>query len=150
MLPARRGDALRLLRAARPADFALCRDVEAACHAAARTAGEYGDAVRRAAFNLHANPAVGAEVVHAPDEALTHGTLVGRIRAEAAARAARFERMLADKYEEINDARYEALVRCRRCGSAEVTWDEKQTRSADEGATVFCACATCKHRWTMR
>ena len=150
MLPARRGEALRLLHAARPDDFALCRDVEAACHAASHTAGDYGDHVRRAAFNLHANPAVGAKVVRAPDEALTHGTLVGRIRDEARARAGRFEQMLADKYDAINDCQFEALVRCRRCGGEEVTWDEKQTRSADEGATVFCRCTTCQNRWTMR
>ena len=58
--------------------------------------------------------------------------------------------MLQEKYDELNDANYAAIVRCRRCGSAEVTWEEKQTRSADEAATVFCVCTTCKNRWVMR
>jgi DNA-directed RNA polymerase subunit M/transcription elongation factor TFIIS len=52
-------------------------------------------------------------------------------------RAERFERML-EKYDALNDRRFEALVRCRRRDGEEVTWDEEQTRSADEGATVFC------------
>jgi transcription elongation factor S-II len=150
MLPARRQAALRALAAARPRDIALCREVEAACHAAAATAGDYDALLRRAAFNLHENPRLGLEVVHAPDEALREGTLLGRMEAELAAREARFQRMLEEKYEALNDRQFQAIVRCRRCGSGEVTWDEKQTRSADEAATVFVTCTRCKHRWMLK
>jgi DNA-directed RNA polymerase subunit M/transcription elongation factor TFIIS len=150
MLPSQRRRALLLLRQTRPDDASLCRDVEAMCHAASRTAADYGDHVRRVAFNMHANPALGREVVAAGDDVLTRGTLVGRIREETRARAERFERMLQEKYDALNDRQYTAIVRCRRCGSNEVTWEEKQTRSADEGATVFCACTTCKNRWVLR
>lgn len=150
MLPARRQQALRLLDRARPNDVPLCRDVEAACHAAARTAHEYLDHVRRCAVNLHENATVGVEVAHAPDAALTEGTLVGRIEHERRARAERFEQMLQEKYDALNDRTFQAIVRCRRCGSSEVTWDEKQTRSADEAATLFCVCNQCKMRWVMR
>ena len=150
MRTAERARVLRLLAATRPGDFALCRDVEAACHARAHTAAEYGEHVRRAAYNLHANPALGREVLDADDDALTRGTLVGRIREETRAREERFQRMLQEKYDALNDREYTAIVRCRRCGSTEVTWEEKQTRSADEGATVFCACTTCKNRWVLR
>lgn len=149
MLPARRHAALRFLATARP-DARLCREVEAQCHAAATSAGEYDDHVRRAAFNLHANPRVGAEVVHAPDAALTEGTLLGRIEAETRAREARFEQMLQEKYDAIQDSRYTGMLRCRRCGSTEVSYTDKQTRSADEAATVFCVCGTCKLRWVLR
>ena len=150
MLPAQRARALRLLAEARPADLGLARDVEAACHALAHSADEYGDHVRRAAFNLHANPALGREVVDADEDALTRGVLVGRIRDETRARAERFERMLQEKYDALNEGEYTAIVRCRRCGSTEVAWEEKQTRSADEGGTLFCACTTCKNRWVVR
>ena len=151
MLPAQRQRALRLLEASR-ADAAppLCRDVEALCHALSCTELEYHDHVRRAACNLGANPHVGLELVCSPDDALTDGTLVGRIADERVARARRFERMLEEKYEALNDATFQSIVRCRRCGSEEVSWDEKQTRSADEGATVFCVCTHCNNRWTMR
>ena len=149
MLPARRLEALALLHASRP-DVRLVRDVEALCHAASATAHEYGDHVRRAAFNLHANPNVGREVALAHDDRLVEGTLVGRIRTEAAARKDRFEQMLQEKYDALHDPSLRAIVRCRRCGSEEVSWEEKQTRSADEAATVFCVCAKCKNRWVLR
>lgn len=147
MLPSSRVRALSSIHVARPD---VAREVEALCHAASRTADEYWDRVRRAAFNLRENPRVGVEVVHAPDEALTDGTLAGRIAEEGKARRARFEQMLQEKYDALNDRNFQAIVRCRRCGSSEVAWDEKQTRSADEGATVFCLCRTCKNRWVLR
>ena len=150
MLDASRQRALRLLSEARPEDVPLCREVEAACHAASTTAQEYGGHVRRAAFNLRQNGTVGVEVVHSSDSFLSQGTIVGRIEDERRARAERFEQMLQEKYDALNDRQFQAIVRCRRCGSQEVSWEEKQTRSADEGATVFCVCTACKMRWVMR
>lgn len=138
-----------LLRA-RPNDPGLCRDVEALCRAHAQSTDDYLDHIRRAALNLRSNPRVGREVVRAHDANLTQGTLVGRIHDEAHARALKFEQMLQEKYDAIDDHEYKAIVRCRRCGSTEVVWDEKQTRSADEGASVFCTCTTCKNRWVLR
>ena len=149
MLPTVRQRALRLIAAARDDDVALAREVEARCHAASANAHEYGDHVRRAAFNLR-EASVGVDVVHAPDELLVDGTLAGRIAAEREAREDRFTRMLEEKYEAMNDQSFRAIVRCRRCGSTDVTWDEKQTRSADEAATVFCVCTMCKNRWVLR
>ena len=149
MLPSERQRALRLLHASR-AEILLCRDVEAACHAESTTASEYYDRIRHAAFTLHANPDVGTDVTHASNETLTRSTLVGRIETERRVRMEHFEQMLQEKYDALNDRTFEAIVRCRRCGSVEVSWDDKQTRSADEGATVFCVCQTCKRRWVMR
>jgi len=41
-------------------------------------------------------------------------------------------------------------VTCRVCGVAsKVDWEIKQTRSADEGSTIFCVCNKCKTRWKM-
>lgn len=150
MLATARQRALSLLSDARPSDLALCREVEAACHAASTTSLEYGGHVRRAALNLKQNLRVGIEVVHSSDKKLAEGTIVGRIETERRARADRFEQMLQEKYDALNDRQFQVIVRCRRCGSHEVSWEEKQTRSADEGATVFCVCTTCKMRWVMR
>ena len=58
--------------------------------------------------------------------------------------------MLQEKYDSLNDRTFQAIVRCRRCGSQDVTWEEKQTRSADEGASLYCTCAVCKNRWVIR
>jgi len=148
MLPTKRREALLFLSSIR--DFTTVREVESACHAASTSAAEYDDHVRRAAFNLFHNARAGTGVVRADDRDLIAGTLVGRIEAERAARTQRFEHMLQEKYDALNDRKFQAIVRCRRCGSQEVTWEEKQTRSADEAASVFCACLECKNRWVMR
>lgn len=40
-------------------------------------------------------------------------------------------------------------ITCRGCGSAQVSVQQKQTRAADEGMTVFCACDGCGKQWRM-
>lgn len=150
MLPVQRLRSLRLLTLAREGDVALCRDIESSCHANSRTAIEYTERVRHTAFNLRSNPHLSTNAVFASDEILTKGTLVGRVRDEATSRQQRFSQMLQEKYDALNDKKFEAIVRCRRCGNEDVTWEEKQTRSADEGATVYCSCSVCKNRWVMR
>ena len=141
--------ALRVLLTARP-DAEVCREVESSCHAIAQTDEEYFDHIKRSAFNLRENPEAGRDVMYVSDETLTQGTLLGRIEEQTKVRTARFERMLQEKYEALDDESFQAIVRCRRCGSSEVTWEEKQVRSADEAAHLFCACLTCKNRWVVR
>lgn len=58
--------------------------------------------------------------------------------------------MLQEKYEALDDRTFEAIVRCGKCKSPEVAWEDKQTRSADETATLYCVCTKCKHRWVLR
>lgn len=149
MLPSVRQRSVRLLATSRR-DVPLARDVEAACHANSSTEEEYLSQVRRAAFNLAHNEAVGGEVAFLSDATLVEGTLCGRIQDERRQRVERFHNMLQEKYDALNDATFEAIVRCRRCGSSEVFFEEKQTRSADEASSVFCACIKCKHKWVMR
>ena len=150
MLGAQRLRSLQLLAMSRPDDVLLCRETEARCHAESNTPHEYADQVRRAAFNLRENAALDEEVVQRPDATLTEGTLLGRIESETKARAERFDQMLHEKYEAINEGKFKSIVRCRRCGSSEVTYEEKQTRSADEAASLFFSCTKCKNRWVTR
>ena len=44
---------------------------------------------------------------------------------------------------------YNSLEHCPKCGS-KATWEQKQTRSADEGCTVFWKCTNvkCRKTWT--
>jgi len=38
---------------------------------------------------------------------------------------------------------------CKKCKSNAITVEQKQTRSADEGATVFFTCTACGSRWKI-
>ena len=39
------------------------------------------------------------------------------------------------------------LYRCMRCKSDECSYDQRQTRSADESMTIFVYCSNCGNRW---
>ena len=41
----------------------------------------------------------------------------------------------------------EGDLQCGKCHSKRIHRIEKQTRSADESATVFCCCSECGNRW---
>lgn len=149
MLASRRQEALRHLHSAR-ADVGLCRSVEASVHGLSASESDYRDLILRSVFNLSTNLDVGEDVVHCTDEELSRGTLLGKLERERVMRKDRFEQMLQEKYDSLNDQSFKAIITCRACGSTEVRWEEKQTRSADEGASVFCTCNSCKNRWVMR
>lgn len=44
----------------------------------------------------------------------------------------------------------ESGIKCKSCGKDTVTFFEAQTRSADEGASVFYSCTNCSMRWKQR
>ena len=150
MLPIKRQIALKLLMNSRPGDISLCREVEALCHGKNTTHAEYTSIIIRSTFNLAANSNIGLDVVSRTDTELAHGTLIGKLEDERKARKERFDQMLQEKYDALDDAKFKAIISCLMCGSTEVRWEEKQTRSADEGASVFCTCNSCKNRWVMR
>lgn len=147
---ASRQRALRVLSESLPHRFDTAREVEAVCHSLATTADEYLDCVRRAASIFHLRPDLSFDAVLSTDDVLAEGTIVAEITAERERRARVFSQMLEEKYEQLNDRSFQAIVRCRRCGNSEISFDEKQTRSADEAATIFCHCSRCQNRWVIR
>lgn len=42
------------------------------------------------------------------------------------------------------------MFSCPKCKSKDVDTEQKQTRSADEPMTIFCACTRCQTRWTIK
>lgn len=42
-----------------------------------------------------------------------------------------------------------SLIKCGKCGKRSVTYNQVQTRSADEPMTTFCLCNECGHRWKV-
>ena len=129
------------------------REIEAAIHDTSRDLHEYTDKAQQIAFNVKQNPDLirsGAAVVHFTDKKMAENTIIQDIAREGQNRRMRFEKMLQEKYDMLNDKSFTSTLKCRRCGSAEVSWEQKQTRSADEASTVFCTCNKCNNRWTMR
>jgi len=98
----------------------------------------------------HSLAQYGSNLVVKSDSEMSQGTIIEDIERESSIRRDRFESMLQEKYDMMNDKSYNTTLKCRRCGSAEVSWEQKQTRSADEASTVFCTCNKCNNRWTMR
>ena len=41
-------------------------------------------------------------------------------------------------------------LKCGRCGQKKVSYEQAQTRSADEPMTTFCECTVCGNRWKVR
>jgi len=41
----------------------------------------------------------------------------------------------------------DGTVVCEDCGGTDISYTSKQTRSADEGQTIFYECVACKHCW---
>jgi DNA-directed RNA polymerase subunit M/transcription elongation factor TFIIS len=55
------------------------------------------------------------------------------------------ELLLLGADEEVGD---DGFMTCR-CGSRRINWENTHTRSADEGATLFCRCCDCGAKWRI-
>ena len=148
MDPAVRQKTLILLTKYR--DFELCRELESAIHSKSKNSNEYFNNSLRVSWNLKNNKNLNTVgIVFEQEKNMIKNTILEHIYLQNKARNERFEKMLQEKYDSINDKKYNTLIKCRRCGSGEVSYEEKQTRSADEAATIFMSCSTCKNRWIM-
>lgn len=147
----------------------IARELESLIHTSTGCLEEYTDKSQQIAYNLKNGGAIRnvldtiqdqkeihskcKECIFMTDSVMCQGTVVSDIERETIARRERFEQMLAAKYDAIGkpvSSSSAGILRCRRCGSTEINWEQKQTRSADEASTVFCSCSKCKMRWTMR
>ena len=128
----------------------FCRELECAIHSKSKNTNEYLNNSLRVAWNLKNNKQINTiDVVFDKESNMIKNTILEHIYMQKKARNDRFEKMLQEKYDSINEKKYSTLIKCRKCGSEEVSYEEKQTRSADEAATIFMSCSTCKNRWIM-
>ena len=133
-------------------DFMVARDIEACIHSMSKSLGMHMDKAQQIIYNLHSNPELekaGVNIVCMNDAEMAKGTIVEDIEKETLNQRLRFEQILQEKYDKVNTS-CRTVLRCRRCGSGDVSAEQKQTRGADEAMTVFCTCAKCNNRWTMR
>jgi len=84
-----------------------------------------------------------------PDAALFDRCVVREVVAKAESARDECARLLADLTTEGSQELPEAGVKCAKCKSTDVSFEFSQTRSADEGTTVFCYCTRCEKRWRM-
>lgn len=130
----------------------VARDIEATTYSVCVDERQYIDAVKRALRNVANNIENATQFLAiTPDDQLLDGTIVERIRAQEKIRRDNFRHMLQEKTNVMDKNRdaYKSSMKCRRCGSDDISWELKQTKSADEATTAFCVCAVCQNRWTM-
>jgi DNA-directed RNA polymerase subunit M/transcription elongation factor TFIIS len=48
---------------------------------------------------------------------------------------------------EVRGEDIDSSILCRKCNEKKVIYREKQTRSADEGATIYYYCTLCGYSW---
>lgn len=114
----------------------------------------YESVAKRVCHNLLFNPALLAqfserELASLPDEAM-QGAALRRFQREELERSAAIRAMLRERYDNVNATVVKSCaLRCRSCGSADIAWQQKQTRGADESMTIFCTCSACGSKWKM-
>lgn len=115
----------------------------------------YIEGIKRLCYNIQCNPTLLSQydaehIFSLTDEQMAKDTVLQRIQDMEASRMQALEDMLREKYENVTkQSKSEGLMRCRACGSSDVSWEQKQTRGADEAMTIFCSCVKCKSRWKM-
>ena len=115
-------------------DFLRARDVEALIFSSSPSVQTYVDKLQQVVVNLRNNPALLDRVNEMPfmdDTVMARDTILEDIERETNARRKRFEQIMQEKYDMVNKASVRATLRCRRCGSSELSWEQKQTRGAD-------------------
>jgi DNA-directed RNA polymerase subunit M/transcription elongation factor TFIIS len=95
------------------------------------------------------------EMVWLDDAALAVGTMAEHLAYEATEHVQRLQKILEDSTHHtsvIPDVIPESsttFLRCRKCKSTNVNFNQKQTRAGDEGMTSFCTCKSCGATWKM-
>ena len=89
-------------------------------------------------------------LAHATNEELSKGNVQAfhdAMEAQEQERARVFRQCVGEALSLNRSAK--SGIFCKKCGSHDVVWTEKQTRGADEAMTVFCECNACKSRWRL-
>jgi len=107
----------------------------------------YAEKLKQLVFNIQIRPELKEllpEVLVALDDAeLGRGTESARWNEAYVAKKRVEKSMLA----EDSQTKSGNFFRCRACKSTNVEHQQKQTRSADEGMTIFLHCKDCDKRW---
>ena len=80
---------------------------------------------------------------------LMTGSLLHRVKMHDASHEKVFRDMLQERFDDIAaHQNLGGLLTCNVCNSStNIMWEQRQTRSADEGMSVFAMCMRCNHKW---
>ena len=132
--------------------------LEHACQSyALASAASYERTVLRCLFLLEREPGARRRLetlgpqafAAAPLECLVDRVPVKESVALAVEERARSEALLRELSAEAAEPLPNTGLRCTKCGSNEILQQLLQTRSADEGSTIYCHCTKCSKRWKM-
>lgn len=136
-------------------DFEIAKELEESiCRLYYLNTIKYIEEAKRICFNIKCNSNLLkkyeiSKLSLVSNEEMARGTLLEKIKDQENQKSVAVENMLREKYENVNKSSEGGLVRCKTCGSADIAWQQKQTRGADEAMTIFCTCSNCKTRWKM-
>lgn len=134
-------------------DWAHSIEVERAIFAySANSQNEYVDKSLQICYNMRVNPALNCvpprHVVAKSNAELAENTVLARVQAQERAREMHYTNLLQAKADK-GWKEMASILKCRNCKSSDISWQQKQTRGADEAMTIFCTCNSCKARWKM-
>lgn len=113
----------------------------------------YVQAVKRLMFNMAVNKGMvkmdPERLVYLSDEEMAKGTIVERVQEQERARYTALVNMLYERSAAVSTNQCESIIHCRRCGSANLSFVQVQTRSADEPMTCMFSCNNCNLKWRM-
>ena len=118
------------------------------------TAFDYTNAATKLGYNLSCNKTFITEypldeLASLTDECMA-SALLKKFQEEERERSLAIMKMLKEKYDNVNSIEVRnSDIKCGQCGSVDISWQQKQTRGADEAMTIFCTCVSCGHRWKM-
>lgn len=95
---------------------------------------------------LYTNGYNAKEILALDDNILLKNTKSQSAIEQINAYEARFSLLLHEKFEELDGKFEKDLIKCK-CGSSNCLFEQIQTRSADEGMTIFCKCLKCGRTW---
>jgi DNA-directed RNA polymerase subunit M/transcription elongation factor TFIIS len=139
-------------------DFADALDLENACFDIAYVNNSpYTRPFNRAMYALHRSPDF-AEVVNLhgalramsyKDSALFKTDSQLAVAVEKEHEVQMYKALLADLSRNDIQLGMEGGVKCAKCHSSDISFSFLQTRSSDEGTTVFSICDRCGKRWKL-
>lgn len=115
-------------------DWDVARMTEANAHAISSSESKYIDNIQQVIFNLKNNPVLktNESIVLMTNADTAKGTIIEDIQKMSVENKKKFEQIVQEKYETISKSTCRATLKCRRCGSDDVSCEQKQTRGAGE------------------